>query len=400
MRKHEVVVVGGGFGGVKAALELAGHKSFRVTLIANKPFFEYFPMMYHTATGGSKVVSSIPLGEVFKNKRIEILIDEAVKINRNKKTLKLKSGKNLKYDVMILALGNITNYFGIPGMEKYSFGVKSLADAEQLKSHLHKTMIEDKKSDSSYVVVGGGPTGIEVAGALPGYIKYLRKQHGIKDKRKVHVDLVEAAPRLMPRMNHAASRALAKRLRKLGVKLYFKKPVQSASADKLLLGGKPIRSHTIIWTAGMSNNPFFAANNFMLSKNGRVQVDQLLQAWPGVFVIGDNADTKYTGMAQTALSDAEFVANNLKRHVDGKRPHAYKPKRPAYVTPVGKGWAIFSYGSIQFYGRLGWWLRKAADWIGYADMEPWWKATDRLLSDRKREDNCLICETKSRALAE
>src|SRR5690606_32972756 len=93
MKKQEIVVVGGGFGGVKTALELSEQTSFRVTLVANKPFFEYYPMMYHTATGGSKVVSSIPLGQIFANKRIEIIIDEAVKLDRTKKILKLKSGE-------------------------------------------------------------------------------------------------------------------------------------------------------------------------------------------------------------------------------------------------------------------------------------------------------------------
>ncbi len=394
MKKQQVVIVGGGFGGIKTALELAGHPAFHVTLIANKPFFEYYPMMYHTATGGSKVMSTMPLGDIFSGKRVEIIIDEAEKLNRTKKTLKLKSGAKVNYDILILALGNVTNYFGIPGMADYSFGIKSLHDAEKLKAHLHQQLVDKRQPDTNYIVIGGGPTGIEVAGALPGYVKYLMKQHGIKGKHKVHVDLIEAAPRLMPRMPESVSRVLARRLRHLGIKLYFKKPVQSESADTLLLDGKPVRSHTVIWTAGISNNPFFAANNFILAQNGRVQVDELLQAWPGIFVIGDNADTKYTGMAQTALHNAKYVAENLKRHADGKRPYAYRPKTPIYITPVGKGWAIVVWGKLHFYGRLGWWLRRAADWIGYADMEPWWKATDRVFKDDVREDNCLICATK------
>lgn len=399
MRKQNVVVVGGGFGGVKSALELAGHPSFSVTLIANKPFFEYYPMLYHTATGGSKVMSSIPLGEIFAGKRVEIVIGEAEKLDRNKKKLTLKSGDKVEYDIIILSLGNVTNYFGIPGMEQYSFGIKSLHDAEELKAHLHRQFVDRKEPDSNYIIIGGGPTGVELAGALPGYVKYLMKQHGVKSKRKIHVDLVEAAPRLMPRMSESVSRAIAKRLRKQGVKLYYKKPVQSESADKLLLDGKPIRSHTVIWTAGIANNPFYKANNFMLNeKNGRVQVDELLQAWPGIFVIGDNADTKYTGLAQTALHNAVFVAENLKRHADGKRPYAYKPKNPVTVTPVGKGWAVVVWGKLHFYGRLGWWMRRAADWIGYRDIQPWWKATDRVFKDEIKEDNCLVCATKVNAI--
>lgn len=398
MKKQEVVIVGGGFGGIKSALELAGHKSFHVTLVANKPFFEYYPMMYHTATGGSKTVSTIPLGQIFAGKRIEIIIDEASKLNRKAKSIRLKSGQKLNYDILILALGTVPNYFGIPGMEEYSFSIKSLKEAEAFKSHLHSQLLSKRQPDSNYIIIGGGPTGVELAGALPGYIKYLMKQHGIKSKRKIHVDLVEAAPRLMPRMPESVSRALARRLRKLGVRLYFGKPVQAEAADTLLLDGKPVRTHTVVWTAGIANNPFFKSNGFILAENGRVQVDQLMQAWPGIFVIGDNADTKYTGMAQTALYDAQYVTKNLKRYAEGKRPLAYKPKKPVYVTPAGKGWAIVVWGRLHFYGRLGWWFRKAADWIGYRDIEPWWKATDRLLADREREDNCLVCATQVSAI--
>ena len=398
MKKLQVAIVGGGFGGVKAALELAGHNSFNVTLVANKPFFEYFPMMYHTATGGSRIVSSITLGEIFEDKRISILIDTAAKINRQKKILNLKSGTKLEYDILILSLGNVTNYFNIPGMEKYSFGIKSLRDTEALKAHLHEQMTNKLDIDAHYVIIGGGPTGVEIAGALPGYVKYLRKMHGVRSKKKIHVDLIEAAPRVMPRMPKDVSRIIARRLRKLGVKLYFGRPVQAETADTLLLDGQPIRSHTVIWTAGVANNPFFAKNHFQLSPNGKVQVDQLLQAWPGVFVIGDNADTPYSGMAQTVLRDANFVTHNLKRHAAGKRPFAYKPKKPIYVTPVGKNWAVVVWGRMHFYGYLGWILRRAADWIGYRDIEPWWKATSRLLADDDRQDNCLVCATRVAAV--
>ena len=398
MKKQHVVIVGGGFGGVKSAIELAGQADYRVTLVANKPFFEYHPMLYHTATGGSRVMSSIPLGEVFADKRIDILIDTAVKLDRKERILKLASGAKVEYDILILALGNITNYFGIPGLPEFSYGIKSLHDAERFKAHLHKQLAESHHPDHHYIIIGGGPTGIELAGALPGYLRDLMKQHGIKGKPKLHIDLVEAAPRLMPRMPASVSKSLAKRLRSLGVRIYFGKPVQAETADSLLLDGKPIRSHTVIWTAGVANNHFYKENHFQLAQNGRVQVDQLLQAWPGIFVIGDNADTPYTGMAQTALYDAIFVSENLKRHAEGKRPYAYKPRKPVYVTPAGPKWAIVVWGPLHLYGRIGWMFRRFADWIGYRDIEPWWKATDRFLKEDQKETDCLICATKVAAL--
>lgn len=398
MKKQHVVVVGGGFGGIKSALELSGHPSFQVTLIADKPFFEYYPMMYRTATGGSKIVSSMPLGDVFVGKRIEIIIDKAKKLHRNSKSLTLASGAKIDYDILILSLGNVTNYFGIPGLSEFSYGIKSLHDTEKLKAHLHKQFISARKPDQHYIIIGGGPTGVELAGALPDYLKYLMKQHGVKGKPKIHIDLIEASPRLMPRMPKRVSKALAKRLRSLGVTLYFGKPVQAETADHLLLDGKEITSHTVIWTAGMSNNPFYSENNFQINQNGRVQVDQLLQAWPGVFVIGDNADTPYTGMAQTALHDACYVTKNLKRYAEGHNPYAYEPRKPVYVTPAGKNWAVVVWGKIYFYGYTGWIFRRAADWIGYRDVEPWWKATERFLKEDNQEDNCLVCATKVRSV--
>ncbi len=391
MKKTKILVVGGGFGGVKSALELCEIPSFDVTLLSSNRNFEHHPTLYRTATGGRRAISSIPLGEIFRDKPIHLKYGTAKKLQRTKKTLKTTNGDTYHFDVIILALGVVTNYFGIEGLKEYSYGIKSLHDAEELKNHLHKQLIDQKKPDLNYIVVGGGPTGIELAGALPKYLEQIIKKHGLKP-RKVHVDLVEGAPRLMPRMPHAVSRAVARRLRSLGVKLYLGKPVQAESADSLMVGGKTIRSHTVIWTAGIANNPFFKENNFTCSQNGRVQVDQYLQAWPSIFVIGDNADTPYTGMAQTALHNADFVANNIKRsNLRCEAPLPYKPKKPVYITPAGPYWSAVVWGNLHLYGWLGWALRRAADWMSYKDVTPWWKAVELSLAEEDNEDSCILC---------
>lgn len=390
-KKKHVVIVGGGFGGIKAALDLSSHSAYDVTLVSNRPTFEYYPALYHTATGGSQEISSLELADIFKDKPVKIVIGTATKLDRKNKSIHLGKDHRVSFDILILALGAVTNYFGIKGMKEYSYGIKSLAEAEELKKHLHDQLIDERKPDLNYIIVGGGPTGIELAGSLPSYVKEIMKKHGLKD-RKLHIDVVEAAPRLMPRMPLSVSRAFAKRLRKLGVKLYLGTPVQAETADTLLMNGKHVRSHTVVWTAGIANNPFFAANGFLLSQNGRVQVDKLLQAWPGIFVIGDNSDTPYNGMAQTALYDAHFVAHNLIRHAEGERPYAYKPKKPIYVTPAGPHWAAVVWGSVHIYGWLGWAIRKAADWIAYHDVEDWRRASELLLAQTDREDKCPVCD--------
>lgn len=296
----------------------------------------------------------------------------------------------LGYDALILSMGVKTNYFNIKGLEQYSFGIKSIDDAEELKRHLHRQISADKRPDLNYVVIGGGPTGIELAGALPSYIRQIAQRHGLP-KPKVHVDLIEAAPRLLPRSSKRLSRRVTRHLRSLGIKVKTRTAVQAQTADALMANNKPIRSHTVVWTAGVTNHPFFTENKFQLAKNGKVRVDQFLQAEPGIYTIGDNADTPYAGMAQTAIDDAKFVATNLIRLADGKEPRAYYAKRPIYVFPAGPYWAAVSWGPVRIYGILGWLLRSAADWIAYHDYEPWQLATRRWLSEIEEEEPCHFC---------
>lgn len=395
MSKHRIVIVGGGFGGVKAALELADDTRFHVTLVADHTDFRYYPTLYRTATGGRRMVSSIPLSEIFENKRVHVLNDRVVEIDHKARVVKTKVGHEIGYEALILALGVKTNYFNIQGLKELSYGIKTNADAEELKAHLHQQLIEKKRPDLNYVVVGGGPSGIELAGVLPSYLRQISRQHGL-GRRAIHVDLIEAAPRLVPRMPKDISRRIARQLRKLGVKLYLNTTVEAQTADALMVNGKPIRSHTVIWTAGVSNHPFFDDNkNFQLAQNGKVRVDQFLQSEKGIYVIGDNADTPYSGMAQTALYDGAYVAANLKRLVANQDPSPYRAKKPIYVFPAGHHWAMVLWGQVRIYGKLGWILRSLADLIAYHDYQPWRLATRRWVAVDDTEESCLYCNQES-----
>jgi NADH dehydrogenase len=223
-------------------------------------------------------------------------------------------------------------------------------------------------------------------------MRQIYKKHGI-GRRSVHVDLVEAAPRLVPRMPPSVSKQLARQLRKKGVRLYLKAAVQGETADELIVNGKPIRSHTVIWTAGMANNSFFREQGFQLTKAGKVRVDHYLQAEPGIFVIGDNADTPYSGMAQTAIHDGAYIARSLIDMIsDKKAPMPYRAKKPIYVMPAGSHWASVVWGPLKLHGRLGWVLRRAADFMGYKDYEPFFKASRRWLTEYERSDLCTVCQ--------
>lgn len=389
MAKTKVVILGGGFAGIKTALELCGELDVDVKLISDADDFRYYPTLYIAATGGKMSAASIPLEEIFKDKPVRIINDAAKAVDRNRKKVTGKKD-SYEYDLLIIALGVVTNYFGIKGLEKYSYGIKSQVEAQELRDHIHKLLLDEGKPDVNYIVIGGGPTGVELAGALPAYIRHMMKKHKIPGKR-LHIDLVEAAPRLMPRMPMSYSRAVASRLRRLGVKLYLNQAVQAETAEALTVSDKSLESQTVVWTAGVTNHPFFAANEFGFNEHGKVFVDQFLQAETDVFVIGDNADTPYSGMAQTALYDAKFVSENIKRHINAKPMRAYKAKKPVYVTPVGPGWAAVVWKGVHIYGRLGWLLRSAADFVGYHDYEPWWTASKHWLAEYEDQPTCRVC---------
>ncbi len=396
-KKLRIVIVGGGFGGLKTAVDLsrADRNELDITLISDNDEFRYYPSLYHTATGGSSEVSSIPMDELIEKDKVTFIKAKVNGLDRVHKKVLTEDKQEIPYDYLVMSMGVITNFFHIPGLQELAFGIKTLEDAEELKMHLHRQITDERKPDINYVVVGGGPTGIELAGVLGDYVKYICANHGIR-RRAIHVDLIEASPRLVPRMPNDVSRRIHKQLRRKGVRIYLKAAVQGQTAEDLTVNGKPIRSHTVIWTAGVANNPFFAEQHFQLSKNGKVRVDQYLQAEPSIFIVGDNADTPYSGMAQTALYDGAYIADSLIDIICHKRaPKPYVAKKPIYVLPAGPDWAAVLWGPVRIYGKLGWLLRRAADFVGYKDYEPVFKATKQWLSEYEREDLCEICQPDS-----
>lgn len=393
-KKTRVLIVGGGFAGVKAALELGKNKDCDVTLLSDHSHFRYYPGLYHTATGGRRAGARIRLENILQNTPGKFVRGVAAKLDRSNKVVTTQDGQKLEYDKLLLALGNVTNYFGIQGLKEYSFGIKSTEEAEEFKKHLHQQFVENACPDLNYFIVGGGPTGIELAGALPSYIKRIMKKHGVKDC-KLSISLIEAAPHLLPRAPKDVSSDITKRLRKLGIKLYFGTAVKGQNSDSLMFGDKDLPSKTVVWTAGVTNHPFFKDNQFKLTERGKVEVNQYLEAEPGIFVLGDNANTLYSGTAQTAMHDGVFVAKNIMREVKGNQPKEYEPKQPISVIPVGPRWASVEWGKRHFSGYLGWILRSLADLVGFHDLQSWPKAGEQWMQSLSEEElNCPDCTKK------
>ena len=390
MSKTKVLIVGGGFGGVKTALELANHPHFEVTLLSDSSDLRYYPTLYHSATGGARANSSIPYSTIFAGSNVNIIRGEAQALDRAKRLIITKDNQSYPFDFLVLALGVVTNYFGIPGLPEFSYSIKSQDEAARFKAHLHTQLVEEGKTDLNYIVVGAGPTGIELAGALPGYIKHIAKNHGIQAKR-INIDLVEAMPRLLPAFPKRTSAQVKRRLKRLGIKVLLSAKVEGETPDSLTINGRPLPSHTVVWTAGVTNHPFFKNNNFVLMGRGKVGVDAYLQTEPKIFVIGDNANTPFSGLAQTALHDGTFVAQNLIRSARGEMYKSYIAKKPISVIPAGPAWAAVDMGKYHLYGRLGYLMREAADIKGFSDLEPWSKATKQFFTEFKTEDNCQTC---------
>jgi NADH dehydrogenase len=394
--KPHVIIAGAGFAGVRAALQLCRSGLFQVTIITPNDTFAYYPQFYHTATGGARSESALPLAELFAGCEVSIVRDSVASLDPDHQTLTTAAGQAHHYDELILALGSVTNYFGIKGLEEFSYDIKSASGAERFKAHLHKQLVDHEEPDLNYVIVGGGPTGVELAAALGDYLKRIVALHGVR-KPKYTIELIEAAPRLLPRSPEDMAAKVQRRLEKLGVKVMTGATVEGETADGLMVSGQEIKSQTVVWTAGVANNPFFKANAacFTLAKNGRVEVDEHLETRPGVHVIGDNAVTPYGGMAQTAIVDANFAAADLTHKYRQQERPAYVPKPTISVIPVGGMWAAVLWGKVRIYGVIGWALRRAADLVAYHDIEHARNALRVWLQDNKHEDNCQTCSPET-----
>ncbi len=384
-----ITIVGGGFGGAKAALELSKDSRNSITLISDKPDFQYYPALYKAATGHSHIESWMPLKEIFSGKEnVHIQIDTIVSVDPQQKTLTALSGSEYSYETCILALGAVTTYFGIEGLDDHAYGIKSADEITRLKKHLYEDIAERHVIDKHYVIIGAGPTGVELAAALGSYITRICKEHGIQ-RRNIHVDLIEAAQRVLPKMSEKTSRVVEKRLKKLKVQVRTHKVVQSATVDQLMVSGKPIKSHTVIWTSGVANHPFYEANaeHFEFAPNKKIIVNEYMQTSCGIYVIGDNAATPYSGLAQTALHDALFVSANIKLTQDNKPLKKYQAVMPPVVVPVGGNWAVFEWKKIRLHGWMASLIRKVADLIGYSDVLPLGQALGVWASPRIMQDD-------------
>lgn len=401
-QEKRVVIVGGGFGGIRAALDLAKNKidSLKITLISDKSYFEYKPTLYRIVTGRLPFGVCVPLRDIFSGKDIEFIEDRVSQVDLKAKTLRGESGAHYNFNFLILALGSQTAYFDIPGLETLSFSLKSIDEAVKLARHLHKVFAkiekgttQEKVEGGHIVIIGGGATGTELAGELAYSLQELSKKHGI-DKSFVKIDLIEAKSRLLDYLPEDISERVHKRLRELGVNIYLNRRVIKEEVEKIFMKDMEMKTKTVIWTAGTKPNSLYRKiDGLDFNSKERVLVDEFLQAkgFENIFIIGDAASSPYAGLAQTALHQGKYAAKTIIQKAAGRETAPYEPKPPAFAIPIGQNWAALTLGPIKLYGRIGWWIRRLADLRFFLSILPPVKALKIFFSKRDICELCSIC---------
>lgn len=380
--KHRILIVGGGFGGVTVARQLGAKqlKNVEITLLTDRPWLEYYGVLYRLIRGAHYSEACIPLPMILPN-NVTVTIDRAVAIDAASKVVMGEKGAVYAYDTLVVGVGAEPAYFGIPGMKEHSITVSHAGHALRLRDDIRAEIEAMRAADPAmrrtlgrFAVIGAGATGVEMSGDILHEARTLAKKNGL-DPSLVSVDLIEAADRVLPITEPNCSAKTLKRLQSIGVNVMLQTAVESAEKGKLhLKGGATVEAGMILWTAGVRAHSLLATVTGMeVDKRGRAVVDEHLRAKgvPHVFVLGDAASTTYAGMAQTAIDDGMFVAKVIAAELAGRTPPTYAPRLPAYAIPAGPNWAAVKYAFIRSYGFPGYVLRRLADIHVYMLVMPW-----------------------------
>jgi len=384
---HQVTIIGGGFAGIACALRLARFKikNLNIRVISDNANFEYHAALYRVVTGKSPMEVCLPLHEIFASyPNIEYVDDRISNIDLDNKTLSGTSQSEYEFDYLILALGSQTSYYKIPGLDKHAFGFKTIHEAIKLKHHIQELFKfasnEDKDTildDMRIVVVGGGPSGTELAGELAVYTHKLAQTYRI-NPTLISIDLIQSPNRLIPQSTQSLSKAVESKLRQLGVNLYLNRKVLKEDVEQVYLKDLKMESRTLIWTAGTQPNVLYSQiPNLQLSKSGKAQVNSHFQAtnYKHVYVAGDGAEVGDSGLGQSAIAHGKHIANHIKSQITkSPTPKHYTPHNWLMAVPVGPQWAAVEYNKIVITGRLGWWLRRLLDFKVFTEFLPLPKA--------------------------
>jgi NADH:ubiquinone reductase (H+-translocating) len=373
-QKKHIVTVGGGFASVKLALELSNNPSYEVTLISPHDQLEYHGALYRSATGRSPLEVVLPFREIFgQDSNVTIVNDLVTELRAQTKEIKGQSGRVYSYDALVLGLGYEIEYYGIRGMREHAESIYTIFDTINLRNSLRDKLVDKAGQEIDVVMIGAGPTGIEAACDLELFTRIVADKYDV-ERAIPKVTILDRAPRVLPTLLPEVSEIAQARIEELGISTQLGVEVDHCTASHVSLKDKSVLpADIIIWSAGSRASSFFERypDIFSLDARKRVQVNEYLQAnSPDIYVLGDSASTKYSGMAQTAIGDAIQLADNFKRFANGEKIVEYKDTQPIYVVPIGHEWAVAQVGDKISVGDEGWKIRRDADYFVLSSFLP------------------------------
>lgn len=376
--KKRVIIVGGGFGGLKLANKLQ-ESNFQVVLVDKNNYHQFLPLIYQVASAGIEASSiTFPFRKILqKRKDFFFRLGEVRAIIPEINMIQTSIGK-VEYDYIIFAAGTTSNFFGNTEIEKVAIPMKNVSEAMGLRnallSNFERAMTcagEDEKRELlNIVIVGGGATGVEIAGALSEMKRFIiPKDYPEMDSKELNIYLIEAGDRLLSGMSKESSKNSEKFLREMGVDVMLNEKVVEYSDHQVVLeSGKRIPSRSFIWVSGVTAVPIGNLDPSLLGRGKRIQVDEFnrVKGLNNVFSIGDQCiqttDSNYPNghpqLAQVAIQQANLLADNLKNIENGKPLKAFNYKDLGSMATVGRNRAVAEIGKTKMSGWFAWiiWL--------------------------------------------
>ena len=366
--EKQVVIVGAGFGGLACAKKLRKSRSCRVTLIDRNPYQLFSPLLYQVATASLPEDDiAFPIRTAYRE--VQFVRGEVSNIDTTAKTLAMSNGKTVSYDDLILAVGSEGATYGIPGVSENTFQMKSVHDARDIRRSLLRTYedVEDgllPLERLNVVIVGGGPTGVELAGAVSELQREIQREFE-HIAPKATVTLLEAGPRLLPSFHPNSSKYTQKKLTQMGVQVLVDAAVTEATSRSLRLkDGKEIIAGTKIWAAGVVAPPHW---KFLgeTDRGNRIKVNANLQLSDSIWVIGDAASYPDSNgrplpmIAPVAIQQGKHVARQIRRRESSRQLEVFKYRDKGQMATIGRRKAVVEIRSwLRFGGSLAWltWL--------------------------------------------
>jgi NADH:quinone reductase (non-electrogenic) len=372
---HHVVIVGAGFGGLAAAIGLAG-ADVKITIVDQRNHHLFQPLLYQVGTA-SLATSEIawPIRHLMrKRKEVTTLLGAVSAVDTARRRVSLDDGGSLEYDTLVLATGARHAYFGHDEWEPYAPGLKTLEDATAIRRRIllsleraeRETDPERRAALMTFVIVGGGPTGVELAGAIAELANQnLPLEFRHIDTRKARVVLIEAGARLLPAFTEDLSAYAKRSLERLGIEVQLGRPVRECSAEGVAYGDQRLAAKVILWAAGVRASAAAAWADLPADQAGRAKVEDDLTApgHPEIFVIGDTATINawhgkpVPGIAPAAKQQGAHVARTIRARLNGDMaPRIFRYLHSGNLATIGKSAAVIDFGWIKMRGGLAWWI--------------------------------------------